>query len=72
VTPPMALPSTSASAASQKPRPKPATPSTPTKIVANSMFGELQVQKSWSGRPCRSFSGMNSAPPGSTSSTRLP
>ena len=37
---------------------------TPTKMVANSMFGETQVQNSWSGLPCRSSSGMNSAPPG--------
>ena len=40
--------------------PNAATASTPTKIVANSRFGEVQVQNSWSGRPCRSSSGMNS------------
>ena len=39
---------------------------TPTKTVANSRFGDVQVQKSCMGRPCRSASGMNSAPPGST------
>ena len=72
VTPPMALPRTRASAADQKPMPNPATASTPTKIVANSMFGEVQVQNSCSGRPCRSFSGMNSAPPGSTAMTWVP
>ena len=32
----------------------------------------VQVQNSWSGRPCRSLSGMNSAPPGSTSKTVEP
>ena len=61
-----------ASAAGQKPRPNTATASTPTKIVANSMFGEVQVQNSCIGRPCRSFSGMNSAPPGSTDMTWVP
>ena len=70
--PPIALPRMRASAASQKPSPKPATASTPTKIVANSMFGDVQVQNSWTGRPCRSFSGMNSAPPGSTVMTWVP
>ena len=72
VTPPIALPRMSASAAAQKLRPKSETASTPTKIVANSMFGEVQVQNSCSGRPCRSFSGMNSAPPGSTVMTWVP
>ena len=72
VMPPIALPRIRASAASQKPRPNPATASTPTKIVANSMFGEVQVQKSWIGLPCRSLSGMNSAPPGSTAMTCVP
>ena len=46
----------------QKLRPKKTTPMKPTKTVANSMFGEVQVQKSCSGRPWRSLSGMNSAP----------
>ena len=72
MTPPIALPSMIASAAGQKLSPKTATASTPTKIVANSMLGEVQVQNSWSGRPCRSLSGMNSAPPGSTSKTVEP
>ena len=44
--PPIALPRMRASAASQKPRPNTTTASMPTKIVANSMFGEVQVQKS--------------------------
>ena len=35
------------------------TASTPTKIVANSRFGEVHVQNSWRGRPCRSASAMN-------------
>ena len=52
--------------------PKNQTPMTPTKIVANSMFGDIQVQNSWSGLPCRSLSGMNSAPPGSTAATFEP
>ena len=69
---PIPLPRMMASAAVQKPRPNTATASTPTKIVANSMFGEVQVQNSWIGRPCRSFSGMNSAPPGSTVMTWVP
>ena len=56
----------------QKLIPNAATPSTPTKIVANSMLGETQVQNSCSGLPCRSCSGMNSAPPGSTATTLEP
>src|ERR1035441_9523753 len=51
VMPPIALPRMRASAASQKPSPNPATASTPTKMVANSMLGEVQVQNSCSGRP---------------------
>lgn len=46
--------------------------STPTNTVANSKFGEVQVQKRLSGRPCRSFNGMNSAPPGSTAAILVP
>ena len=61
-----------ASTACQKLNPKTATASTPTKTVANSRFGEIQVQNSCSGLPCRSFSGMNSAPPGSTAMTFAP
>ena len=44
----------------------------PTAIVANSMFGEVQVQSSWRGVPCRSSSGMNSTPPGSTATVLAP
>ena len=69
---PSPVPSTMASTVDQKLMPKAQTPRKPTKIVANSMFGEVQVQKSWSGRPCRSLSGMNSAPPGSTAMTFSP
>ena len=43
-TDPTALPSTIANAAIQNDRPKNQTPMTPTKMVANSMFGETQVQ----------------------------
>src|SRR5215467_13077365 len=69
---PPAVPITMASTACQKLRPNKATASTPTKTVANSRLGEVQVQKSWSGFPCRSCRGMNSAPPGSTVMTRSP
>ena len=69
---PIAVPAMIPSAACQKFRPNAATASTPTKIVANSMFGELHVQNSCSGLPCRSCSGMNSAPPGSMATTRSP
>ena len=69
---PIAVPAMIPSAACKKFRPNAATARTPTKIVANSMLGELQVQKSWSGLPCRSCRGMNSAPPGSTATTRSP
>ncbi len=47
-------------------------PRAPTKMVANSMFGEIHVHSSWIGRPCRSASGMTSAPPGSTATTLAP
>ena len=47
VSEPRAVPTTTPSAAPQKPRLKALTASTtPTKIVANSRFGEHQVQKS--------------------------
>ena len=72
LTEPSAVPITSASVACQKFRPKNATPMTPTNPVANSKFGEVQVQNSCNGWPCRSFSGMNSAPPGSTAATLVP
>ena len=69
---PSAEPSTIASVAIQNDWPKNQTPMMPTKIVANSMFGDTQVQNCWSGLPCRSLSGMNSAPPGSTAATFEP
>ena len=69
---PSAVPMTIARNVAQKLRPKNTTPMKPTKTVANSMFGEVQVQNSCSGRPCRSLSGMNSAPPGSTAMTFSP
>ena len=72
VTEPTPVPMMMASTACQKVSPNAATPSTPTKTVANSRLGDVQVQKSCSGRPCRSFSGMNSAPPGSTATTFSP
>ncbi len=69
---PSALPSTIARVAIQNDWPKNQTPMTPTKTVANSMFGDTQVQNCCSGLPCRSLSGMNSAPPGSTAATFAP
>jgi hypothetical protein len=36
------------------------------------MFGDVQVHNSWIGRPCRSASGIASAPPGSTAVTFAP
>ncbi len=69
---PSAEPSTIASVAIQNDWPKNQTPMMPTKIVANSMFGDTQVQNCWSGLPWRSLSGMNSAPPGSTAATFEP
>ena len=69
---PSVVPITIARNVAQKLRPKKTTPMKPTKTVANSMFGEVQVQKSCSGRPWRSLSGMNSAPPGSTAMTLSP
>src|SRR4029077_7845331 len=62
---PSAEPSTTASVAIQKDWPKNQTPMMPTKMVANSMFGDTQVQNCCRGLPCRSESGMYSAPPGS-------
>ena len=69
---PRAVPRTTASAAIQNDWPKNQTPMTPTKTVANSMFGDTHVQNCPSGLPCRSLSGMNSAPPGSTAATLEP
>src|SRR4051794_20935190 len=45
---------------------------TPTKIVANSMFGDTHVQNICDGLPCRSASGIGSAPPGSTAVALVP
>jgi hypothetical protein len=72
VNEPIPVPSTIASRACQKLRPKNATPMTPTNTVANSKFGEVQVQNSCNGLPCRSLSGMNSAPPGSMVAMLVP
>src|SRR5215471_21743437 len=69
---PSAVPSTMASAVIQKFRPKNQTPMKPTNTVANSMFGDTQVQNCCSGLPCRSLSGMYSAPPGSIFATLAP
>jgi hypothetical protein len=44
--PPSALPTTIATAVSAKLSPNTATARMPTKTVANSMFGDVQVQKS--------------------------
>src|SRR3954470_15954990 len=71
-TDPTTVPSTSEATAFQKLSPKTATDSTPTNTVANSKFGDIQVQNSMVGRPCRSSSGMNSAPPGSIVATASP
>ena len=46
---PSPLPSTMASAAIQNDWPKNQTPMMPTKMVANSMFGDTQVQNCFSG-----------------------
>ena len=72
VSDPRAVPTRIPRNAPRKPRLNALTASTPTKIVANSRFGEHHVQNSWRGFPCRSASGMNSAPPGSTATTRTP
>ncbi len=69
---PSAVPSTMAATACQNDCPNATTASTPTKMVANSRFGDIQVQNRSSGRPCRSDNGMNSAPPGSTATMREP
>ena len=69
---PRPVPRTIAPTACQNVRPKNSTQMTPTKTVANSMFGDVQVHSSCSGLPCRSASGMASAPPGSTALTLAP
>lgn len=61
---------TMAATACQNVMPNASTASMPTKIVANSRFGEVHVQNSWLGRPCRSASAMYSLPPGSTATIR--
>ena len=61
-----------ASTASQNDWPKNETAITPTNTVANSRFGDVQVPNRVRGTPCRSDSGMNSAPPGSTAATTSP
>src|SRR6478609_4888871 len=57
-TAPSPVPRAIARTASQNVKPKNNTQMTPTKTVANSMFGDVQVQSSWIGRPCRSASGI--------------
>src|ERR1700674_1609087 len=69
VTEPMRLPSVTPRTVGQNPPPQTAIGSTPTNTVANSIFGDIHVQKSWIGLPCRSRSGMYSTPPGSTAVT---
>ena len=69
---PSAVPSTIAQNACQNDSPNASVPRMPTPTVANSMFGEVQVHSSCSGRPCRSSSGMNPVPPGSTAAMRSP
>src|SRR3954452_8926338 len=71
-TDPTTVPSTSEATAFQKLSPKTATDSTPTNTVANSKFGDIQVQNTTVGRTCRASSGMNSAPPGSIAATASP
>ena len=63
---------TIAPTACQKVSPKNSTEMTPTKIVANSMFGDTHVQNICDGLPCRSSSGIGSAPPGSTAVALVP
>ncbi len=69
---PAAEPMTIASTVCQNVSPKYRTPSSPTAMVANSMFGETHVQNSWLGTPCRSPGGIGSTPPGSTATTFWP
>jgi hypothetical protein len=66
------LPSTIAATACPNVRPNTSTASTPTKIVANSMLGEVHVQNSWRGLPWRSASATRSLPPGSTATILSP
>jgi hypothetical protein len=63
---------TIAATACQNVSPKNSTAMIPTKIVANSMFGDTHVQNICEGLPCRSSTGIGSAPPGSTAVALLP
>jgi len=72
VSEPSRLPTTMAVAASHMLRPKSVIAMMPTKMVANSRFGESQVQKRSMGLPWRSRCGMYSTPPGSTVATLSP
>ena len=63
---------TIARTAAQNDWPKNETAITPTNTVANSRFGDVQVPNRVRATPCRSDSGMNSAPPGSTAATTSP
>jgi hypothetical protein len=69
---PSPVPSRIAQKACQKDSPMIPVASTPRNTVANSRFGESQVHRRLTGRPCRSCSGTNSAPPGSTAMTLVP
>ena len=71
-TAPRPVPTTMPATACQNVIPKASTASMPTKMVANSRFGDVHVQNNWLGRPCRSASAMCSLPPGSTATTRSP
>ena len=59
-------------AACQRFKPRNATAMTPMNTVANSRFGESQVQNIWIGLPCLSFKAMYSTPPGSMVATFSP
>ena len=72
VSDPRAVPTMIAIAVSPKLSPKTAIPRTPTKMVANSRFGESQVQNRSIGLPCLSLKAMYSTPPGSTVATASP
>ena len=69
---PIKLPRMTPKTVGQKPPPKTAIGRTPTNTVANSILGDIQVQNSWIGFPCRSRSEMYSMPPGSTAVTFEP
>jgi hypothetical protein len=69
---PSAVPMMMAVAACQRFRPRKATAMTPMNTVANSRFGDSQVQNIWIGLPCLSFKAMYSTPPGSMVATLSP